>query len=410
LRRSIPGALACLLTSFYSLRASAESPPELRWDAPVHCMRDEHMNFVRVQCDGEGDARRCLVAPNEMRGGGELTRTRECTRVEDQAEYLKLVAGAKVVPAVAESEPGYARSERGRAYQVKFDLLNRLYVGASWIPTFQKADPRLGTTTSSPFGFSRGQAEMGLHVSVLSPHGRSRHDLRILESTATFSDLQLNSQLFAYDYQQLHRRPALYLTSFFGKPRLHEITSPLGWGFRVLNIADRPPALRSVLDVEGAEAHASWDPWQSNDMYSHVRVELGADTGAYWADRSAITKGLSTGVGYVGFSSAVRTRLSLGEGGLHYLFMDVTYQRPTLLAGPHKGVALNKVNAQVAYEAILFAINDQPFSIRLAATGGERDDPGTGAHAVEFGFSAGLRFSFWAPARVFEPLPELEDL
>jgi len=29
--------------------------------------------------------------------------------------------------------------------------------------------------------------------------------------------------------------------------------------------------------------------------------------------------------------------------------------------------------------------------------------------SVELRFMAGLRISFWAPPRVFEPLPEIED-
>jgi hypothetical protein len=58
---------------------------------------------------------------------------------------------------------------------------------------------------------------------------------------------------------------------------------------------------------------------------------------------------------------------------------------------------------------VLIAVNDQPLSVRLAATGGSRDDPATGARSFELGFSAGLRFSFWAPPRVFQPMQELED-
>ena len=47
--------------------------------------------------------------------------------------------------------------------------------------------------------------------------------------------------------------------------------------------------------------------------------------------------------------------------------------------------------------------------MRLGASGRMWEDPGTEVRAVEVGLSAGLRFSFWAPSRAFEPLPEFED-
>ncbi len=393
------------------LVARADERPTLRWSDPIHCMRTTKGDIVRVQCDGPPEQRHCLVAPSEMEGGGELLHVQECPTIEDIPIYQALMSsGAKIEPALAETPPGYSRSERGRAYQVKFDLLNRVYVGASWIPSFQRLSSAVPSPTEgSPFGLGRGQAEMGLHISALSTHGRARHDLRILEGTATFKDLEVNGLLFAYDYQHLHRRPAYWLTTFIGPAKVHPISPPLGWGFRVLAINDRPPAFRDTLDIEYAEVHAAWDPWQSTDLYSHVRVEAGGDVGEFWEDRSRLARGFKTGVGYAGFSGALRSRFSLGEGGLHSIQMDVTYRRPTLLAGDNIGSSINRVNATFAYEGVLIAVNDQPFSVRLAATGSSRDDPAAGARSFELGFSAGLRFSFWAPPRVFEPMQEVED-
>jgi hypothetical protein len=411
-KRALTPAVCLLLGLGGAGAARAEERPTLQWSETVHCMRTPKGDVVRVQCDGPLTRLHCLVAPNEMEGGGELHHVQECPTIEESRAYQAMIdSGAKIEPAVAEAPPGYARSDRGRAFQVKFDLLNRVYVGASWIPSFQKSDAGLPQPTSgSPFGFGRGQAETGLHISALSTHGRSRHDLRILEGTATFKDLEINGLLFAYDYQHLHRRPAWWLSTFIGPPRVHPISPPLGWGFRVLAVNDRPPAFRDTLDVELTEVHAAWDPWQSSDLYSHVRVEAGADVGEFWEDRAKLAqKGLRTGVGYAGFSGAVRSRFSLGQGGLHSLQMDVLYRRPTLLAGEHVGASINRVNATFAYEGVLIAVNDQPFSVRLAAMGGARDDPAAGARSFELGFSAGLRFSFWAPPRVFEPMQELED-
>jgi hypothetical protein len=414
-RRSSKWALTpavCLLVGLGGARAArAEERPRLRWTEPVRCIRTPTGDVVRVQCDDPATQRRCLVAPNQMEGGADLRHVQECSVIEDSTAYKALVdAGTRLEPALPETPPGYERTPNGRAFQVKFDLLNRVYVGASWIPSFQKSDARLPSPDSgSPFGLGRGQAETGLHISALSPHGRSRHDFRILEGTATFKDLEINGLLFAYDYQHLHRRPAYWVSTFIGPPRVYPVSTPLGWGFRVLAINDRPPAFRDTLDMEMVEAHAAWDPWQSSDLYSHIRVEAGADIGEFWEKRSQLTKGLRTGVAYSGFSGAIRSRFSLGQGGLHSVQMDVTWRRPTLLGGEHAGESSNRVNATFAYEGVLIAVNDQPFSVRLAATGSTRDDPAAGARSFELGFNAGLRFSFWAPPRVFEPMQELED-
>jgi hypothetical protein len=390
--------------------AKAEDLPRLQWAEPVRCMRKTKGEdaVVRVQCHTQGGEVRCLVAPNQMTYGGELAQIDACASIEDSDAYQKLKAsGARMIPAVAEAPPGYARAENGRAFQVKFDMLNRIYVGASWVPTFQRADGQIASPTNFPFG--RGQAEGGFHISVLSPKGRSRHDMRILEGTATFSDLELRGLLFSYDYQHEHRRPAFWISTFFGKPKVYDVSPAVGWGFRLININDRPPAFRNTFDMEFAELHLSWNPWQSNDMYSHLRIEAGGDIGEYWQDRGQLARGLGTGRAYVGFSGAVRSRFSLGEGGLHYIFVDISYLRPTIFDGKVFAEPINRLNASLAYEGILLAINDQPLSFRLAAMGSANDDPGTQARNVELRMTAGLRFSFWAPPRVFEPLPDLEE-
>ena len=122
-----------------------------------------------------------------------------------------------------------------------------------------------------------------------------------------------------------------------------------------------------------------------------------------------ITQGLGTGRLYFGFTSAARSRMALGEGGLHYLFADVAYRRAAFVDGDLAGRSANRLKASLAYEGIFLAINDQPLSFRLAATGAARDDPATLARKLEVGMNAGFRVSFWAPARVFEPLPDVED-
>ncbi len=409
MRPILPATIALCLGLASSGKARADPIPRLRWDRPVRCMDGPDGQVVRVQCDDDQHPTECLVAPNTTAERSELHRVNECTVVVVKQAYAALVAtGARLVTAVAEAPPGFSRSDRGRAYQTKFDLLDRVYVGVGWAPVYAHTGDGSPPPAGLPFG--RAQAELGMDASILSPRGRSRHDFEVLQGTATFTDLHFNGQVFAYDYQQVHRRPVFWVTTFFGPPHLYPAAIPLGVGVRVLNIDDRPPSAPNTLDMEFLEAHLSWNPVQSADMYNRLRLEAGADFGKAWPDRTQLSSGFGTGRWYAGFTSALKSRVSLGEGGLHYLFADVAYLRPTLIAdGDLPFRTLNRFKGQLAYEGVLVAINDQPISLRLQATGAVRDDLAGGSRNVEVGGNAGLRFSFWAPPRVTEPMPELED-
>ncbi len=400
----VAGAACALM----SAEAAADAPPQLDWEKPVRCMTNEEGKTVRVQCQTKDAELVCLVAPNELKYGGELNRAKDCESFEPVQAYQKLKQdGARMVQdALAEAPPGYARAATGRAYQVKFDLLNRIYLGASWVPTFQLNEETLRSPADS---FGRGQAEMGIHISVLSHKGRSRHDIRILEGTATFADLELRGLLFSYDYQHLHRRPLFYLTSFFGHPRLYEVAPPIGWGFRILRVNDRPPAFKNTLDMEFAEAHIAWNPIQSDDMYSHVRIEAGADIGKFWEDRNDVSQGIGTGAWYAGIGVEAKLRWALGDSGKHYFLANLGYSRPTYLDGPKAGDSANNFTVKGSYEGVFAAINDQPLSFTTSAEAASREDPFTGNRSLEARAMLGVRISFWAPPRVFQPLPEFED-
>ncbi len=282
--------------------ARADEVPRLRWDRPVRCLTGPDGKAVRVQCDDDLQPTECLVAPNLSAEGTELRRVNECTTVGDPQAYAKLVhTGARLVNAVAEAPPGFSRSERGRAYQTKFDLLDRVYIGLGYAPEFA----RQGDATNHWMP-GRAQVDLGMDASVLSPRGRSRHDFQVLQGSADFTDLHFQGLAFAYDYQQVHRRPAFWVTTFFGKPKLYPVAIPLGWGFRILQVDDRPPSAPNSLDMELSEVHVSWNPWQSPDMYSRLRLEAGADVGKAWADRTQIAGGFGTGRLYAGFTSAIR--------------------------------------------------------------------------------------------------------
>lgn len=385
-------------------RGAKADTPTLDWDKPVSCLMNDKGEPVRVQCEWTPAGRRCLVAPNVLPSGEPLEGVQPCT---DQGFGYASVAtkGVTIVPANPEVQPGYVRSAAGRPYQVQFDLLNRFYFGLGWAPTFHR--DRVGVDAVAPF--SRAQAEMGMHVSLLSPSGRSRYDLRLFEGSVMLTDFEVQGTLFALDYQHLHRRPSFWVTSFFGEPRIHPISSPLGGGFRLLTLRDRPASNRSVVDTEIGEVHMAWNPWQSSDLYSHLRIEGGAALGKFWPQRDEVTKNLGGGAWYAGPTAAVRLRASLGQGGLHYVFADVEYMRPRHLDGPRAGTWFNRFGTTLAYEGVLLAIDDQPISLRVGASGVVRDDLIDGNATYELKLTTGLRFSLWAPPRKFEPLKELED-
>lgn len=391
------GALILVTT-----RARAEDTPRLDWNKPVRCITKPDGGVVRVQCDGKGA---CLVAPNLTSLGDPLDSVRTCDTTEDAAAYTQLVAsGARLLPAIAEAPPGYDRSSNGRAYQVKFDLLNRLYLGVGWSPGVDGL--KAPTAAAGPFG--RGYAEMGIHVSVLRPSARARHDMRILEGSASFANLEFRGTLFSYDYQHTRRRPAYWITSFIGEPRVHPVQSKLGFGFRLLTFADRSSSSRDAVDVEIGEAHLAFNPWQFDDMYSRIRVEAGYAFGAFASHRRTIGND-ELGGAYTGPTLAVRSRFSLGGGGIHFLFSDFHYRHAVIRSGARQGEWARRFGASLAYEGVVLAINDQPISIRLAAESNTRDDFTSELRGTELRFMAGLRVSFWAPPRVFAVLPAYED-
>ncbi len=386
-------------------KAADDAPPTLSWDRPVQCYDLGDGKSARVQCQTDGKNETCLVAPNEMVGIGDpLDRVKPCTDSFDVNTYALLKKRARLVPAIAEAPTGYARGESGRAFQVKFDLLNRFYIGVGWAPTLQSSR---GFTVPEGFPFARAHAEMGINISILSPRKRARHDLRLLEGSATFADLELRGTLLAYDYQHEHRRPLFWVSTFFGEPEVHPLLPRMGWGFRIVSVLDRPPSYRDALEIEFCEVHLGYNPWQSSDLYSNLRVEIGGDIGSYWTDRASVAG--KTGNTFVGPTAALKSRLSLGKGGLHYLFTDLSFRRPTILTGTLAGSTVNRFSGSMAYEGVLIAINDQPISARLSMEGRTQSDYTRDVRAVELRFLAGLRMSFGAPPRVFEPMPAFED-
>jgi hypothetical protein len=291
-----------------------------------------------------------------------------------------------MVPAIAEAPPGWARNERGQVFQVTFDLLQRLYVGSSWQPTFD--------LSGREQVFGRSVLDMGGIGSWYNPFEQARHEIRFLEGSLRLSDLEARGMLMSYDMTVRREVPWLWVTTFFGEPKRYDLSPmDLGWGMRLLHFTVAPRRYADVRDFEWGEFHINWTMWASRDLYDQVRLELGGNAGTAWDDRLAYKS--ST---YVGPTAALRARFSLGQSGLHLLTFDADAAMPFYAQGVFRQRNTFRMTSTVAYEVIPLALADQPLSLRFAASADYREDLSSGDGIWETTISIGGRFSLWAPA------------
>jgi hypothetical protein len=378
-------ALACAALPRAAL-ADTDPPGAMDPDRPVLCVdgKTEGERW-RVQCD---DKRKiCLWAPDgelDSRGAAvrELERARACVPAEASFLAQRRAQGYRVVRALADAPHGWERDERGRVFQVNFDLKRRLYLGASWAPRHIDGQDDTG----------RAAIDFGLFVWERLNRSRSptRHRVRAVEGEARLAPYSGEMVVAHYDISRRYDNPLLRITTFIGRPRRSDITLHLGGWFEAggleLHRTDQGDARLWRL----ATAHATLDLWQSADLESFARVRAGLGfEGASQegvADRSAVTPG-----------AAVEADLTLDRRGFHHLGAQIAHERPRYVDGAD-GEA-RRTRARMHYELIVLAINDQPLSLRLSAGAERRDDlPGL-ADRWALTANAGLRFSLWAPPR-----------
>lgn len=371
-------------------------PPMLAWDKMVWCIQTDDGQTLRVQCSSAEDGQpRCLEAPNEDHAGRELERIRPCNRgYEDHYESL-IRSGAKRVPAVAEAPPGWHRDGKGRVFQVTFDLRKRFYLGAGWLPAFGLTDP-----TDPAVELGRARFDLGFEASWLEQGDRDRHTVRAIEGFVAMERLEVAGMLFAYDLSHASARPLLRITTFFGPPARHDMYLDLGWGLNMLDFHIDPHGAE-LADLSILELHAAWDLWQTADLRSHLRLETGAAVEGQWIgpghdqSRYAISPG-----------ARLKLRLDLDQAGFHHFLAELGWSMPVWVSEAELGQTATRAGVEAAYEWILLAINDQPLSLRFEAACGFRDDLPADSQRWEATALAGLRFSFWVPARLNEQVPQ----
>ena len=365
---------------------------QLDWEKSIMCMEDPDGNPVRVQCyDNADGGPLCLVTLNRRTNIDEsLRHTATCAYYSGSERYVALmVAGYRMIKdnVIAEAPPGWKRDEKGRVFQVTFDLLDRYYLGVGWLPTFTKDKVELG----------RMRMDMGFQASYLNPRSRTRHNFKVVEGTVSIDDLQVEGLLFGYDMSQTSNTPLLRVTTFFGDPARHDLYMDVAWGMRLMKIEVNPHRAK-MIQMEYGEIHLTWDIWQSGDLYNHIQLKLGAILGQKIFDEADKDDPV-----FVAPNAMIEARFGLGDSGLHYLYGDVHWQMPFNIYGSDAGRYNTRVGAKLAYEAIFIALNDQPLSLLLEAGLDYRNDLGPDVPDLDMYATAGFRFSFWAPARIEGP-------
>jgi hypothetical protein len=128
-------------------RADARLPPMMDPDRPVICAREASGQEWRIQCDDA--AKQCLYAPNvELDADGNridkpLERVRQCSLDSFDRGAME-ARGFAMVPGRADAPFGWTRDDRGRVFQVTFDLKRRMYFGVGDSPERDALDGQPG--------------------------------------------------------------------------------------------------------------------------------------------------------------------------------------------------------------------------------------------------------------------------
>jgi hypothetical protein len=247
-------------------------PPMMDPDRPVICARDTTGQEWRVQCDDT--AKVCLYAPNvELDYEGNrmdkpLERVRECSLDDSFDRAAMETRGFHVVPGRADTPYGWTRDERGRVFQVTFDLKRRMYFGAGWAPE------QIG---SGPIDSSRVDLDFALLVYESLHPGRAptRHRLRLFEGDVHLAPFDAQVTMLHYDVSHRYVDPLIRITTFIGPPQRHDLHFNLGGWTELGGLEIRETPIGNVQEYKHATAEATLDLWQSRDLESYARLRTG---------------------------------------------------------------------------------------------------------------------------------------
>lgn len=382
------------LTLAFSATARTPDPPVMRWDRPVTCATGPRSGEpIRLQCTRSGDPghKRCLYASacevgTRATGCRALQRVRPCMSQRRGTRWADRVQkGYVMVKAISESPPGWMRDERGRVFQYNFDLGRRVWLGARW-PFAAGPDDRLA--------LGRVGLEHGLRAEVLSRSGRTRWRYHALVGEVMLNPLSVDATLLTIDTSHESKTPLLRFTTFWPRPRRHDLHLNLGFWAALGGVEHGPRGSEDETIIRFAAAAATWDLWHGPDLSSYVRLRSGIAADDLFLRRDDVGDRFAlTPLVYA------EGEITVDRDGFHHLGFHAGYEAPLVWEDDTTPTQRNRFSTELAYELILLAINDQPLTLRASVGGGYRDDLVDEASGWELTAGVGLRFSLWVPPR-----------
>jgi hypothetical protein len=363
----------------------ADDLPMMDRNKAVECAKDIDGHTWRIQCDATTKV--CLYAADDEldldgRRVKSLERSKDCAF--DPFDRAALTAaGFKFVPGRADSPWGWTRDDRGRVFQINFDLKKRIYFGVAYTPKKILENPLESTRTSVDFGL------LVLNIK----DDRTMHRLRFVEGGVHLEPFSAELVLAHYDMSHRFLDPLLRITTFVGEPQRHDLTLDVGMWTEVGGLELHRTARGNAQLWKHAVAEVTLDVWQSADMSSFARIRTGMGLEGQHDDVNGYHSALVA-------QSAFEIDTVLDKEGFHNLRFEIRHELPRyFIEMGDTGKLAQRLAAHLSYEAIVLAINDQPLSLKLAMGGEKRDDiPGL-PNQWAFVMDAGLRFSLWAPPR-----------
>jgi len=361
----------------FSALAVAQDRPQIDWSQPVWCMDDPGFNWIRVQCDSA--AFTCYWEPEPY--------TPDNCRL-DEISYSELEdKGYRFVQIFGDPPHGWWRDEEGRLFQVAFDMNRRLYLGASYDPTWDFQSEELTHRAAFDMGLLGYRQRSGAYYSA--PRPPVRHSFRALEGRVRLDPFEVDGTLFSWDRAQRRNDPLLRITTFFGTPTRHDLYANVTWGIRVGRIHMEGTGEEASADADWIGFFTGSDLWQSDDLTNRFRFRVGPVAQSHIDSDGRLTPG-------VALEAAVEGHWSIDPSGLNQFGFNATYQQPWVFdPGADQALESARLESRAEFERILLAINDQPVSFVLAAGASHRPAEG---RATDLVASTGLRFSLWAPA------------
>ena len=377
----------------------SQEPPMMRSDRPVYCVPDRDGVIWRIQCDEESKV--CLFAHNkELDSRGQpvksLERAKHCApNVELSRDALR-AQGYRLVFGRADIPYGWTRDDRGRAFQINFDLRRRLYLGVAYAPILAQGigdrDQTAKKRVAIDFGLFRYEYWGG------ESHP-TRHRLRLVEGEISVDPFSANVALLRYDSSHRFHRPLLRLTTFFGKPRRHDVFANIGVWFEGMRIESHQNEVADSNFWKFGNLQATVDLWQSNNLDSFFRLRSGLVFERLYSDDNG--GGTDPDRSAIAWASVVELDTIIDQAGFHNVSAQASYEIPRYFERqPNLGRLARRMRGEVTYEVVVLAINDQPITARLAIAAERRNDiPGLDDR-WSLSVAAGLRFSLWAPPRL----------